>query len=763
MLGTWIEGNPIIILTLAALLTVASIHYAQNIAMDSSTETFVDDSSLLYVTYEHLYVDRFGTESIVVLVEGDSVTKPESLEAMARLTAHMEGINNVLGTSCIVEAIMDLEAKDTGVRKVPNSQERIDEILDKLEHTNPEMVHAILPDRKHTMIAIDVPIYIEDVTLEEVLLEVISAVNMAEFPSGADTIVTGDAGLRSAINLEMSRSMGMLLVIAILLMVVALFLVFRHVHLKLLPLPIVLLGIVWTFGMMGFLNIHMTMVSMSAFPILIGLGIDYAIQFQNRIEEEFQRGESIASAAIDTVTHTAPAVLIALVLTSAGFVSLFSSTVPMIQDFGLLCLIGIIMCYLSSLFVGVTVLYQMGKGRFTNGTTKERTKSQTGSMIGKLAIFLIHRWQVVLVCAFVLSGAGLYADSKVPIQTDFKEFIPQDLPPLIQFRHLETIFGGTDELNLIIQGDVTDPKTLEWMDEFGTYIADSREQVYGATSLATIVKSYNDEIIPDDKSDVEAVLDKVPYAIKYPYMDGHDTTQIRLDIGKAFTNLGQVGIKRLQEEIDKDIIWFEAPPGISVIQTGEMTVMNTVISALTTGRVQMTFLGLVLIFFILLLIYRDLIKAVLPILPMLVVIGWMGGVMYLSGMEYTPLTATLGALILGVGSEYAVLTMERFYEEKEKTEDTMEALTIAMSSIGVAIIASGLTTVFGFSALIASPFMITSNFGTVTVLSVIFALFATFTVFPVLLIRLEYWRGRRAALNADVLNLLRMIFRRTNS
>jgi predicted RND superfamily exporter protein len=69
----------------------------------------------------------------------------------------------------------------------------------------------------------------------------------------------------------------------------------------------------------------------------------------------------------------------------------------------------------------------------------------------------------------------------------------------------------------------------------------------------------------------------------------------------------------------------EPPPGISVTQTGEIMVMNNVISALTTGRMQMTLLGLVLIFFILLLVYRDLIKAVLPVIPMFIVIGWMGG------------------------------------------------------------------------------------------------------------------------------------------
>jgi len=67
----------------------------------------------------------------------------------------------------------------------------------------------------------------------------------------------------------------------------------------------------------------------------------------------------------------------------------------------------------------------------------------------------------------------------------------------------------------------------------------------------------------------------------------------------------------------------------------------------------------------------------------------------------------------------------------------MDALNLAIESIGGAVAASGMTTVFVFSALIISPFIITSNFGTVTVLAVILALMMTFSLFPVLLIALE--------------------------
>jgi len=100
----------------------------------------------------------------------------------------------------------------------------------------------------------------------------------------------------------------------------------------------------------------MSMVSFAAFPIMIGIGIDYAIQFHNRIDEELGRGESILKAAINTINHVALPVAVALTVTEAGFVSLLSSSVPSINDFGKVCIIGLIMCYLSALFVNVTIL-----------------------------------------------------------------------------------------------------------------------------------------------------------------------------------------------------------------------------------------------------------------------------------------------------------------------------------------------------------------------------------------------------------------------
>lgn len=762
-LGEWIAGNPVIIIVAAIILTVVSIQYAQQIeAQGMTTESMVGKDSPLYQLYDHLYAEKFGTESIAVLIEGDGITKHETLKAMLRLSDKMTQAPDVIGVQSIANVVADAEERQTGIRDIP-SQDRIDEIL-----ASPEIapiVNAMRPDERHTMLSIELPVSLTETQLGELYTETNGQVKMADFPPDIGVTVTGKPALMMSITSEMNKSNGPILALAGILMVVALLLTFRHVKWPLLPIPVVFLGVTWTFGAMGFFHIPFTMVSMSAFPVLIGIGIDYAIQFHNRIDEEFAKGTAPVKAVVETVNHVSIPVMIALIITAMGFVSLLTSSVPMTRDFGLTCLIGLFLCYLSALFVGVTLLYIVerrgsSKKRDIGTETELKVPEETaiGLAIEKIAMFCIQRWQLVLALALLLSLVGTYADTQVLVDTDFKNYLPSDLPPLIDFRHMSNVFGGTDTVELLVQSDdITDPKTLQWMDEFSTYLKNSRGQIEDAASIATYVKQANGGEMPQDQTTTRNLINSLPSAVRDRYLDGHDTAIIDLNVGQTLSQLGAEGTDRLIKEIDKDIAWHPPPPDVSVRETGDAVVMTTVIAALTTGRTQMTLLGLVLIFIVLLAVYRDLIKALLPVLPMMVVIGWMGGVMYFANLKYTPLTATLGALILGCGSEYAILMMERFYEELGKIGDPGEALGIASRRIGSALIASGLTTVFGFGALMASPFLITSNFGLVTVMAVVFALLTTFTVFVVLMLRMEIRRETMENAQYELMKALKLI------
>jgi predicted RND superfamily exporter protein len=101
-----------------------------------------------------------------------------------------------------------------------------------------------------------------------------------------------------------------------------------------------------------------------------------------------------------------------------------------------------------------------------------------------------------------------------------------------------------------------------------------------------------------------------------------------------------------------DLHWMSPPPGTTATLTGGEVLYAGVFDALTTGRYRMTFTGLLFIFVALLAVYRDWFKAMIPVLPVVLVTGLSGGMMYVFGMKYTSVSATMGALIIGLGLEY---------------------------------------------------------------------------------------------------------------
>ena len=236
----------------------------------------------------------------------------------------MHQVEHVLGVQSAADWVADEEYKRTGIRQIP-PQERIDEIL---ASAGTSIAH-LMPDRGHTRIIIGMPTTstLTEEQRNRLLLEIENAVDYAEFPSGYGVTITGDPSFQAAIVQTMNSTNGQILVLCGVLMIVALLLFFRHVRWSLLPLPVVLLGIVWTLGAMGLLHIRMGMTTFAAFPIMIGIGIDYAIQFHNRIDEELSKGKSVLQASTRTVKYVAIPVLVALTVTERAS-SPFSSFRP---------------------------------------------------------------------------------------------------------------------------------------------------------------------------------------------------------------------------------------------------------------------------------------------------------------------------------------------------------------------------------------------------------------------------------------------------
>ena len=154
---------------------------------------------------------------------------------------------------------------------------------------------------------------------------------------GARYIVTGVPVVAEGLADAVQRSIFILLGAALLLMAATLAVVFRS-RLRLLPLGLALAAAAMTFGALSVAGGSLTMASIAALPVLIGLAVDYAIQFQARFDEAEARGDP--EPAVTAAVAGGPTIITAGLATATGFLVLLLSPVPMVRGFGLLLVLG---------------------------------------------------------------------------------------------------------------------------------------------------------------------------------------------------------------------------------------------------------------------------------------------------------------------------------------------------------------------------------------------------------------------------------------
>jgi predicted RND superfamily exporter protein len=153
--------------------------------------------------------------------------------------------------------------------------------------------------------------------------------------------------------------------------------------------------------------------------------------------------------------------------------------------------------------------------------------------------------------------------------------------------------------------------------------------------------------------------------------------------------------------------------------------------------------GLVAVALALLAVYRRWERAWVPLVPIALATGWSALVLFALRVPLNPMSATLGALVIAISTEFAVLLVARFREERAAGHDVAVALRRTYASTGAAVLASGATAIAGFAVLAFSDVQMLKDFGRVTVVDLTVSLLGVLAVLPAVLTLAERRRARR--------------------
>lgn len=749
-----------IVASVIVIVFIIAIIGTTMITMQTGNDTYVDKDSKEGIL-NNRYSDTFAADSLILIVEASDPLDPKVLNYLDLLETDINQQQNIVTSSSIVDI---LKTANRGV--VPQSKAEVDRIVEKLP---PQVVETAVPSNVMTLVQIQIDQGLSETTETATLYNIENLVANSNPPPGVVVEVSGSPAFADQMKTEMGSSMGVLIGAAMILMVIVMGLLFSYVSHRFLPVLFVGIGLTTAMGMMGIAGIQLNMAVLGAFPVMIGLGIDYAIQFHARLDEESRKG-SLDDAVITTVTRTGPAVMYAMLATCMGFVAMFISPVPMIQSFGLVAMIGVISCFCISL-VGIPtiahllkytpkarkpqVCYATGEGACDympssagakNGSGKKKKSFSYDQFLTNISMKIARNPVPILLVAVLVAVIGYQVDPLIPIDTNENSFVPSDMPAKIQMDKVTRVIGATSTADFFVQGNrITDLETIQWMKDFQDFELAHHSELTKATSIANYVLAYNNGMMPQTQSELNIVLTKIPESIRDQYISGTMEGVIRF----GTIDMEVPAEQTLKEQMEKEIVFLNPPPGITVQPIGGFDIFTSLIHDLSASKDAMTLLGFTLIFAFLALVYRH-IHAVSPLAPIVLIVGWNAVMMYILGIPYTPLTATLGSMTIGVAAEYTILVMERYSEEEKRLHDPIAAIQESVSKIGTAITVSGLATFFGFSALCLASFPIISNFGISTLIAVGFSLCGAIFIMPAVLSVMgsfTAWLEKRKATN----------------
>ncbi|MDD1701517.1 MAG: hydrophobe/amphiphile efflux-3 (HAE3) family transporter [Methanoregula sp.] len=733
-IARFVNHRPKVIIGIIAVILVIALVGMTMITMATGNDTYMNKDSAVGIVNNH-YTDTFTSDSLILIVETGDPLSPDVLRYIDRLEGDIRQQQYISSASSVVDV---LKSENGGV--LPQSKGEIDTLVNEIP---PATRSTVVPSNVLTLVQVKLDEGLQDTAKTSALNNVESLIAQSDPPTGVKVSVSGSPAFSDQMKTEMGSSMGMLIGAAMLLMIIVMGLLFAYVNYRFLPVVFVGLGLTTALGLMGLAGIQLNMAVIGAFPVMIGLGIDYAIQFHARLDEESRKG-SLDDAVFMTITRTGPAVMYAMLATSLGFAAMFVSTVPMVQSFGLVAMIGIMSCYCVSLF-GIPALahvlhytpkpqkpqvcYAVGEEACNTLPAKKKKGWSYGQFLTNASVKIAKNPVPILLVAVLIAVIGYQVDPLIAIEANENNFVPSDMPAKIQMDKVTRILGATSTADFYIEGGrVTDLDTIQWLKEFQDHELAQHSELTSATSIVTYVLDYNGGVMPETQSELDAVLDKIPSSVKDQYLSGSMRGVVRF---------GTIKLQIPQEEdlktsMESDITFLQPPPGITIQPVGSFAVFTSLIGGLSESKDQMTILGFIFIFVFLAVVYRH-VHAISPLIPIILIVGWNAVAMYILGISYSPLTATLGSMTIGVAAEYTILVMERYSEEEERLHDHIAAIQESVSKIGTAITVSGLATFFGFSALCIASFPIISNFGITTLIAVGFSLIGAIFIMPAVL------------------------------
>ena len=551
--------------------------------------------------------------------------------------------------------------------------------------------------------------------------------------------------------------------IGVLLFIIAtLWFVFRKLIWIIIPISSCFFSVLIMTGLLGLVGWKVTVISSNFIALMLILTMAMNIHMSTRflqLRNDFPNLKNMELISITTTKMFWP-ILYTVLTTMCAFLSLIFSGIKPIIDFGWMMTLGLITSFIITFTLLPTLLNFISNN---NVDINENNNSKITSFFGNVSI---NNKKIILsttVFVIILSIIGI---SRLEVENSFINYFNKNTEIYKGMKLIDEKLGGTTPLEVILKFRKEETKSSEIkdgeQDEFDDWDEDQNDQKYWFTKdkIERIQKvhKYLDSLPPVGKVlsfssiievatqlnnnkalgtlEMGVLYSKIPDSIKKDIIDPYisienNEARVSLRIKDSLDDLRRNElIKKINFDLKNKLGLDESEFKLA----GVLILFNNLLQSLFKSQILTLGLVMIGIFTMFMILFKNIKLSLIGVVPNFIAAFFILGIIGLLGIPLDMMTITIAAITIGIAVDNSIHYIYRFKEEFLKIKDYNKTLRLCHSTVGVAILNTSITIIFGFSILVFSNFIPTIYFGVFTGIAMLLAMISVLTLLPSLIL-----------------------------
>ncbi|AYN66550.1 RND family transporter [Euzebyella marina] len=766
MKGFWettariILRNRILILCLIAAFTVFLGMQWENMRFSNSQANLLPDDHPVNLEYRS-FLKQFGEEgnAIVFAVRDSALFTPENINRWNKFSKQLVAfpeVDFVLSLDNLQELIKDNEKQEFQLKPLIEGQlktkQEVDSIKNHLFNDLPfydKLLYNKESSTIRTVVNMDKDIVNTTVRKDFVLKDLTNLVENFEEETGLNVHVSGMPYIRTMNSQNIIDEIGKFILAALGVTSLIFFFFFRSFRATLISMCIVIIGVMWAFGILGLLQYEITVLTALIPPLIIVIGIPNCIFLINKYQQEVKKHGNQALSLQRVISKIGNATLMTNMTTASGFATFIITDSKLLKEFGIVASINIIGIFILSLLI-IPIIYSFLSLPKTRHL-KHLNKHWVDAFVNWMERIVRERRITVYIVSLVLLITSIIGIYQIEISGSPIEDMPKSAQFFKDIRFFEQEFDGIMPVEIVV--DTKRPKgvlrstNLKRIDQLSEVITDIPE-LSRPISVVNLVKYskqafYNGlpkyyQLPTSQESNFIMSIAQKSSGNENLLKSFVDSTGQTARITTFMQDVKTDRMEQIEERLNENIAKFFPPDRYNVYMTGSALIFLKGTKYLVKNLILSLAFAIFLIALFMAYLFRSFRMIIISLIPNLLPLVITAGVMGYVGVPIKPSTILVFSIAFGISVDDTIHFLAKYRQELIANRwQIKKSVYAALRETGVSMFYTSIVLFFGFSVFIISNFGGTVALGALVSATLMFAMLANLILLPSLLLSLE--------------------------